>query len=171
MESFIHYRWASMNSLLLSEHKKISDWEKRHSDNVTACSSLRLCGLAIRCWSPERLRILRGVLGSANQVPQRYNLTPDPALISAANMLICAGFIWKIHMKHSKKHSLSSIYNTGGSVGKWTQVRSEDQFPLLLCSRGYKSQMQNDLRTLSTGMWIPYGEGLGQICHCMPGTQ
>lgn len=42
---------------------------------------------------PKADSILRGVLDSVNQMPQRQSLIPDLAFKSAATLLVCTGFI------------------------------------------------------------------------------
>lgn len=127
--------------------------ERRHRENVTACF------IPEALWSGNSLLVTskadsipKGVLGSANRVPQAYNLIPDLACKSAANLLGCAGFYLKDPCEALQRTftRILTIY-TSESLGTCTQVRKKDKFPMLFCSRGYKPHMQKNLRTLSTG--------------------
>lgn len=84
-----------MNSPTLSEHKQISDWETKETQRERdTLSSLRRGSLADS--------VPRGLLGPTNQTSEGCNLIPDLAFKSAANLLVCAGFISKIHIKQRK---------------------------------------------------------------------
>lgn len=102
--------------------------ERAPSESVTACSIME----APEVWQfstgyPEADSIPRGALGSANQTPQRQNLLPDFAFKSAANLLVCTGFIWKIHVK---QHTLNSYGICVRVSGEMDPGQKQRQIPL-----------------------------------------
>ena len=124
---------------------KLSCYEARPAQQTLTNLGLGEKGHPVRTWQPvPSWRLLRSgssplVTQRLTQFPEEFwaqqirchkDLLPNLAFKSAANLLVCTGFIWKIHMKCSKQHTTTTpMVYMWGCLGKWTQVRNEENSP------------------------------------------